>query len=107
MATRAQLLAHSLNEQLKRKGACEYHFQKLVDDYCRLFEIKEKLLEDIKQNGVTITEQNVKGFEIHKTNPAVSEMTRVSASMLKILDKLNISADDNIKNSEEEDDSGL
>lgn len=107
MATISQRIAKSLKEQLRRKGADEYHFEKLVDDYCFLAETKAKLQEDVEENGVTITECNTKGYEVHKTNPSVSEITRVSAAMLKILDTLGINADDNIEDGGGEDDSGL
>lgn len=109
MATVVQRVRASLKEQLKRKGASEYHFDRLVEDYCSLVEIKEKLQKDIDENGVTITEYNIKGFEIHKTNPAVAELTRINTAALKILDKLGINADDNIPANSEggADDTGL
>lgn len=107
MATTVQMLAKSLKEQLKRRGADEYHFSKLVDDYCFLYETKQKLMEDIKKTGTTITEYNVKGFEVHKTNPAIAELTKVSAAMLKILDLLDINPDNNIADCEGNDDTGL
>lgn len=105
MATISQRIRCSLIEQLNRKNAKEYHFEKLVDDYCELYDIKAKLIKDVKENGVTITELNVKGYEVHKANPAISEISKISGAMLKILSQLNISAEDNI--SEGEDDTGL
>lgn len=107
MATIVQKISESLNEQLVRKHADEYHFKKLVEDYCNLVKIKQELQQDIKEKGVTITEYNVKGFEVHKTNPSVAEITKVTASMIKILDVLGIDADNNIKGDEETDDTGL
>ncbi len=107
MATIADRIAKSLNEQLKRRGADEYHFLKLVDDYCLLYNTKKELQKDVEENGVTVTEYNVKGFEVHKTNPSVAEITRVSNAMLKILDQLGIKPDTNIKDSGEIDDTGL
>lgn len=107
MATIVQRLEKSLKEQLKRKGAYEYHFEKMVDDYISLFETKEELKNDVKEKGATLTEYNVKGFEVHKTNPSIAEITRVNAAMLKILDNLGIRADDNIPKGDEDDDSGL
>lgn len=44
---------------------------------------------------------------MHKTNPAVAEVTRVVKAMLNILDKLGINADDNIKDGDEDNDCGL
>ena len=80
----------------ERYIAKEYHFEKLVDDYCELYDIKAGLIKDVKENGVTITELNVKGYEVHKANPAISEISKISGAMLKILSQLNISAEDNI-----------
>ena len=50
---------------------------------------------------------NTKGFEVHKTNPAIAEVTRVTTTMLKILDTLGINADDNIADVGGADDTGL
>lgn len=107
MATISQRIRCSLIEQLERKNAKEYHFEKLVDDYCELYDIKAKLIRDVKENGVTITECNVKGYEVHKANPAISEISKISGAMLKILSQLNISAEDNISQGEENNDTGL
>jgi phage terminase small subunit len=107
MATVSQRIKCSLIEQLSRKNAKEYHFEKLVDDYCELYDIKAKLIKDVKETGVTITEYNVKGFEVHKANPAISEISKISGAMLKILSQLNISAEDNISQGEENNDTGL
>ena len=107
MATISQRIRCSLIEQLNRKNAKEYHFEKLVDDYCELYDIKAKLIKDVKENGVTITELNVKGYEVHKANPAISEISKISGAMLKILSQLNISAEDNISEGEDKNDNGL
>lgn len=107
MATISQRIRCSLIEQLNRKNAKEYHFEKLVDDYCELYDIKAKLIKDVKENGVTITELNVKGYEVHKANPAISEISKISGAMLKILSQLNISAEDNISEDEDKNDTGL
>lgn len=107
MATISQRIRCSLVEQLNRKNAKEYHFEKLVDDYCELYDIKAKLIKDVKENGVTITEFNVKGYEVHKANPAISEISKISGAMLKILSQLNISAEDNISEGEDKNDTGL
>lgn len=107
MATISQRIRCSLIEQLNRKNAKEYHFEKLVDDYCELYDIKAKLIKDVKENGVTITELNVKGYEVHKANPAISEISKISGAMLKILSQLNISAADNISEGEDKNDTGL
>lgn len=107
MATISQRIRCSLLEQLERKNAKEYHFEKLVDDYCELYDIKARLIEDVKENGVTITELNVKGYEVHKANPAISEISKISGAMLKILSQLNISAEDNISEGEDKNDIGL
>ena len=107
MATISQRISCSLIEQLNRKNAKEYHFEKLVDDYCELYDIKAKLIKDVKENGVTITELNVKGYEVHKANPAISEISKISGAMLKILSQLNISAEDNISEGEDKNDTGL
>lgn len=72
-----------------------------------MYDIKAGLIKDVKENGVTITELNVKGYEVHKANPAISEISKISGAMLKILSQLNISAEDNISEGEDKNDIGL
>lgn len=102
MATIKQRLEKSLKNQLLLKGAKEYHFEKLVDDYLMLFEIKEKLKKDIEENGTRIETLSAKGVPMEKINPAIAEITKVSSQMLKILDKLGISPGENISGDNDE-----
>ena len=102
MATAEQKLKKSLKNQLERKGAKEYHFEKLVDDYISLFRIKEKLKVDIEENGIRVTTFSAKGIPTEKMNPAVTEITKVSTQMIKILHKLGISPDANISGDDDE-----
>lgn len=94
--TRAQLIEKSLKEQIKLKKADVYHFLKLIEDYCSLFEIQEKLKNEVKEKGVTIITYNSKGLEVEKINPAITEITKVNNQMIKILSVLGISPDENI-----------
>lgn len=102
MATVKQRLEKSLKNQLKLKGAQEYHFEKLVDDYIALYEIKEKLKKDIEEHGVRVEVPTAKGVLQEKMNPAVTEITKVSTQMIKILDKLGISPDANISGDDDD-----
>ena len=102
MATIRQRLENSLKNQLKRKGADEYHFSKLIDDYLMLFDIKEKLKKDIEERGVTVEVLSARGVPTEKANPSITEITKVSSQMLKILDKLSISPGENISGDDDE-----
>lgn len=102
MATKGQRIEASLREQLERKGADKYHFEKLIEDYCQLYEIKELLQRDINETGTVIETFNSRGQRISKPNPAIAERLKVSAQMLKILSTLEISPDSNIGGDEED-----
>lgn len=102
MATKSQLLANSIRKQLKARDAEEYHFQKMIEDYCNLNEIKDSLQKSIRENGTVIKEKNSKGFDVTKTNPAISEMIKVEAQMLKIASTLGLTPEENIKDIENE-----
>lgn len=71
-------------------GADVAHFRDLVDDYMSLFDIKNKLNTDIRRRGVVIEWQNSKTQKGMKKNDSVSELVKVNAQMLKILQQLHI-----------------
>lgn len=99
--TKTQKIKESLVEQLKKKNANVYHFEKLVDDYCSFCETMENLKEDIKTRG-TLLKTNIKGESRYTTNPSILDMAKVSAQMLKILDKLGINIKETITEDEQD-----
>jgi len=55
-----------------------------------LWEVKNKLIKDIKEKGVTIKYQNGENQWGYKKNDSVRELTNVNNQMLKLLDALGL-----------------
>lgn len=79
-------------EQLENKGVKGEHFYDLVKDYMALWDMKNDLIQDIKERGVSIEWSNGATQGGFKKNESISEMHRTSTQMLKILQELNIKA---------------
>lgn len=87
---------------MKIKGK---HYSDLVEDYMSLWITKNLLVQDIKSRGVSIRWNNGGGQKGRKKNDSVSELTKVNAQMLKLLNDLGLKpADSTIKIVDDEDD---
>lgn len=93
------LIEKDLKEQLLEKGATKSHYVDLVDDYLALWDIKNMLIEDIQERGVTVP-----GARGEKKNDSVSELNKTNGQMLKILAELGLKATDITKVITEDDD---
>lgn len=81
-----------LIDQLERNGVFGSHYLDLINDYMALWEIKNKLIKDIKERGVSIKWNNGGGQEGFKKNDSIAELNKTNAQMLKILSELNLKA---------------
>ncbi len=87
-----------LLDQLERNGVYGKHYLDLVDDYMALWEIKNKLIRDIKKRGVSVKwtngpidpETGKAAQEGYKKNDSIAELNKTNAQMLKILSELGI-----------------
>ena len=84
-----------LVDQLERNGVYGKHYLDLVEDYMSLWEIKNKLIKDIKERGVsTKWETYNKDGEVvqsgYKKNESIAELNKTNAQMLKILNELGL-----------------
>ena len=79
-----------LLEQLEKRGMTQKFYTSLVDDYISLWEVKNQLLKNIEENGVTIIYNNGGGQQGQKKNDCVPELYRISAQMLKLLSELGL-----------------
>ena len=84
------------------KGADLDHFNDLVGDYMRFWDIKTKLYKDIKKRGVMFTDNSSVGVPMQKNNPSVKELTSVNKQMLTILEKLDINTKNVMSDKDEE-----
>lgn len=66
-------------------------------DYGELWRVKENLLQDIAERGVTITQPS----GVTKKNDSVDALVRINAQMLKILTYLRIEPSDIVMDEEE------
>lgn len=85
-----QEIREDLIQQLEDMKVTGKHFYDLVDDYMSMWDIKNSLVADIKERGVNVEYNNGGGQRGFKRNDSLSELTRVNAQMLKILQQLNI-----------------
>lgn len=85
-----KVIEKDLKDQLKRKGNTGKYYLDLVDDYMKLWDIKNNLFADIKDRGVVTSYSNGGGQYGTKQNDSVFSVLKVSDRMTKILDNLGI-----------------
>ena len=95
---------NDLLDQLERNGIYGNHYIDLVDDYMALWDVKNKLIQDIKEKGVSIKYQNGENQWGHKKNDSVRELTNVNNQMIKLLDALGLKASKLLDTEDFEDD---
>ena len=95
---------NDLLDQLERNGIYGNHYIDLVDDYMALWDVKNKLIQDIKEKGVSIKYQNGDNQRGQKKNDSVRELTNVNNQMIKLLDALGLKASKLLDTEDFEDD---
>lgn len=83
-------IKQDLLDQLERNGVFGQHYIDLVNDYISMWEIKNKLIKDIKEKGVSVKYQNGENQWGYKKNDSVRELTNVNNQMLRLLDSLGL-----------------
>lgn len=83
-------IRESLEYQLKIQGMTQSFIQHWVEDYMRLFDLKETLFEDIEERGITVTTINGNGINVNKPNDSVTNVIKVMSQMETLLDKLDL-----------------
>lgn len=86
-------IKEDLLQYLEDNGIYGEHFTNLVEDYCRLYEIKEMLWADIQERGVTSEWQNSETSKGVKKNESVGEYNKVNSQMMNILKQLGITSE--------------
>jgi len=86
-----------LIEQFKKNKISGDHYLDLINDYMAMWDIKNKLIKDIKDKGVSVKYQNGENQWGHKKNDSVGELNRINAQMLKVLDFLGLKVSDSEK----------
>ena len=83
-------IKNDLMSQLKAAGNTGKYYLDLVDDYMRLWDIKNSLFGDIEDRGVVTSYNNGGGQSGMKQNDSVFSVLKVSDRMTKILNELGI-----------------
>ena len=100
-----QNIRNDLLNQLSSNKIKGRHYSDLVEDYMSLWITKNLLVRDINERGVSIAWNNGGGQKGRKKNDSVSELTKVNAQMLKLLNELGLKpSDSTIMNVDDEDD---
>jgi len=84
------MIKNDLLDQLERNGVYGNFYIDMVNDYMALWEIKNKLIADIKKRGVSVHWNNGGGQEGYKKNDSIAELNKTNGQMLKILNELGI-----------------
>lgn len=66
----------------------------LINDYMAMWKIKNLLIKDIKDRGVTTQYKNGENQYGYKKNDSIPELNKTNAQMLKILNELGLRATD-------------
>ena len=95
MAKLRGIIEKAISAQMEEKQLSKHaHYQDLVQDYLMLWDIKNNLIKDIQDRGVTTKYQNGENQWGYKKNESISELLKVNRQMLTILYDLGIRASD-------------
>ena len=83
-------IQEDLMAQLKERGMTQMYYVSLVEDYLSFWDIKNELIADIEERGVSTVYDNGGGQRGYKKNDSVPELNRTNAQMLKILSELGL-----------------
>ena len=92
----------SLLDQLERGGNDLPHFTDLVEDYMKMYVIKELANDDIRIRGTFVEWQNSEPQYGSKKNDSVDQVLKTNQQMIKLLDMLGIKPDAGLGGEDEE-----
>jgi phage terminase small subunit len=83
-----------LLRQLEENGTYGSQYVDLVEDYMALWDLKNKLIKDIRTRGAMIEWENGEYQKGVKKNDAVVELPKINKQMLMLLKELGLRAVD-------------
>ena len=92
----------SLQQQIAAKGADIELFNDQINDYMTMWDLKERLKDDIDENGLRLKYLTANGGYAEKDNPSVKRLPLVNKQMLMLLKQMDISTDKVVKDGEED-----
>lgn len=84
------LIKEDLKDQLIDQNKLGHQYDDLLDHAIYLFELKDKLQNDINKNGIRIKSMTGNGYEKEEDNKSVDKLLKVSAQLMKILNDLGL-----------------
>lgn len=79
-------------------------FNDQIDDYMTMWDLKEKLKDDIEEHGLRMKYLTANGGYAEKDNPSVKQLPLINKQMLMLLKQLDISTEKVVKDGEDADD---
>ena len=83
----------NLRAQLVERGADLQVYQDLVTDYMTLWDLKEQLKEDVRENGLRCEYATATGT-VERDNPSAKQLPVVNREMRAILRDLGLTVED-------------
>ena len=83
-------IRRSLLDQLERGGNDTPHFVDLVEDYMKMYVVKELANKDVQTRGTSIEWYNSETQHGFKKNDSVDQILKTNQQMIKLLDMLGI-----------------
>lgn len=77
-------------EQLKLQNKTGKFYEDLVNDYVEYWNLKKKLIADVKKKGIRYETFNGNGIKVEKANESIQNLQKTTVTMLKILNDLNL-----------------
>ena len=88
--SKSKIIKEDLIQQLELKGMYHSFYKDLVDQYIEYYNLKNKLMKDIKEKGVRVNVTSGNGFKTSKANESIMLCQKVTQIMLKILNDLGL-----------------
>lgn len=79
-------------------------FNDQINDYMTMWDLKEKLKDDIEEHGLRMKYLTANGGYAEKDNPSVKQLPLINKQMLMLLKQLDISTEKVVKDGEDADD---
>ncbi|PEU80078.1 hypothetical protein CN386_11445 [Bacillus cereus] len=85
--TRRDLIEKDLYNQLKEKNIVGNHYEDLVQDYLKMWDLKCILFDDIDDIGIKVS-----GMHGPKSNSSINDLHKTNDRMIKTLNALGLEA---------------
>ncbi|MGL5765661.1 MAG: P27 family phage terminase small subunit [Sarcina sp.] len=89
LGNKFEVVKTDLLNQLKANGVSGEQYIDLVETYMEFFKIRNELIADIKERGVSIEWSNGKQFGVKK-NDSITELNRTVAQMQSLMNDLGL-----------------